>query len=103
MDSSQISDGEAGASASLLTPQSSTIGQASAGTSLIAATALPAFMLDGVTTTGTGPGGTAASPVGTGVDQAINGPTARNSFGVTGAGIKIGILSDSFNVLGGAA
>lgn len=36
-------------------------------------------------------------------DQALNGPAARSTYGVTGAGIKIGILSDSFNVNGGAA
>ena len=36
-------------------------------------------------------------------DQAVYGDLARSSFGVTGAGIKVGILSDSFNVLGGAA
>ena len=35
-------------------------------------------------------------------DQAVNGPAARATDGVTGAGIKIGILSDSYNVLGGA-
>lgn len=36
-------------------------------------------------------------------DQAMNADRARSTYGVTGAGIKIGILSDSFNVLGGAA
>src|SRR5579883_1858318 len=42
----------------------------------------------------------ATSPVSTNVDQALNGPAAR-SLGVDGTGIKIGILSDSFNILGG--
>jgi hypothetical protein len=37
------------------------------------------------------------------VDLAVSGPTARASYGVTGAGIKIGIISDSFDALGGAA
>jgi Ca2+-binding RTX toxin-like protein len=36
-------------------------------------------------------------------DQAIAGPMARRSYGVSGTGIKVGILSDSFNRLGGAA
>jgi Ca2+-binding RTX toxin-like protein len=36
-------------------------------------------------------------------DQGIDGPAARSTYGVNGAGIKIGILSDSYNVLGGAA
>ena len=36
-------------------------------------------------------------------DQALGGPAARSTYGVTGAGIKIGILSDSYNVNGGAA
>ncbi|HET9018156.1 MAG TPA: S8 family serine peptidase, partial [Acetobacteraceae bacterium] len=35
-------------------------------------------------------------------DQALNGPAARSTYGVTGAGIKVGILSDSYNVNGGA-
>jgi hypothetical protein len=33
-------------------------------------------------------------------DAAVDGPQARASFGVTGAGIKIGILSDSYHVDG---
>ncbi len=36
-------------------------------------------------------------------DLAVQGPAARAGYGVTGAGIRIGILSDSFNVLGGMA
>ena len=36
-------------------------------------------------------------------DIAVGGPTARAQFGVSGAGIKVGILSDSFNVTGGMA
>src|SRR5581483_9362827 len=41
-------------------------------------------------------------PVGTQVAQAMNVAGAA-ALGATGAGIKIGILSDSFNLLGGAA
>lgn len=36
-------------------------------------------------------------------DVAVGGPQARATYGVTGAGLKIGILSDSYNLLGGAA
>lgn len=36
-------------------------------------------------------------------DQAMHGDIARTNSGVQGAGITIGILSDSFNLLGGAA
>src|SRR5262249_55307309 len=36
------------------------------------------------------------------IDFAVNGPTARHSFGVDGSGITIGVISDSFNSLGGA-
>ena len=34
-------------------------------------------------------------------DAVIGGPLARSSFGVNGTGIKVGIISDSFNFLGG--
>src|SRR6266571_4098717 len=34
-------------------------------------------------------------------DMAINADVARATFGVDGTGLKVGILSDSFNVLGG--
>jgi hypothetical protein len=61
-------------------------------------------MTDSIVPSLTAVGGTAATdPVGTGVAQAINAGAATTQFGVTGAGVKIGILSDSFNVLGGAA
>jgi hypothetical protein len=36
-------------------------------------------------------------------DTTINGPAARSGYGVTGAGVKVGIVSDSFDALGGAA
>jgi hypothetical protein len=36
-------------------------------------------------------------------DMALRGNIARAEYGVTGAGIKIGILSDSFNLFGGMA
>jgi hypothetical protein len=35
-------------------------------------------------------------------DQAIHADVARTTFGLSGAGIKVGVLSDSFNCLGGA-
>lgn len=35
-------------------------------------------------------------------DPVMNAAAARTNFGVNGAGIKIGVISDSFNVLGGA-
>ena len=36
-------------------------------------------------------------------DAALNGPEARSAYGVSGTGIRIGILSDSYDVNGGAA
>ncbi len=36
-------------------------------------------------------------------DAAVKGPQARSAASVTGAGLKIGIISDSYDVLGGAA
>ena len=45
---------------------------------------------------------TASSPL-TGPALALNVSAAANQFGMTGAGIRIGILSDSFNVHGGYA
>src|SRR3972149_2843541 len=36
-------------------------------------------------------------------DAVLGGPLARSSFGVSGSGIKVGIISDSFNFLGGQA
>jgi Ca2+-binding RTX toxin-like protein len=36
-------------------------------------------------------------------DQALNGDIARANYGVDGSGLKIGILSDTFNRFGGAA
>ena len=49
---------------------------------------------------GGGPITFARNPVGNTGDLAVLGPTARSTYGVTGAGIKIGILSDSFNLKG---
>jgi Subtilase family len=46
---------------------------------------------------------TTSAAVGTGGSTALDATQLRDSFGVTGAGIKIGVLSDSFNDLGGAA
>ena len=36
-------------------------------------------------------------------DTVMNANVARSNFGVNGSGLKIGVISDSFNVLGGAA
>ncbi len=41
-------------------------------------------------------------PVSNQADIVVQGVSATNAYGVTGAGIKIGIISDSFNTLGGA-
>ena len=51
---------------------------------------------------------TATNPLTNGVaadtsDQAMNADIARATWGVKGTGLKIGILSDSFNVKGGYA
>lgn len=44
-----------------------------------------------------------SSTTGTGASSALQADTLRNTFGVDGTGIKIGVISDSYNVLGGAA
>ncbi len=48
-----------------------------------------------------------SAPVGNGVgqegDQALAADTARATLGVTGAGVRVGILSDSFDLAGGYA
>lgn len=46
---------------------------------------------------------TTSAAVGTGGSTALDATQLRDTFGVTGAGIKIGVLSDSFDDLGGAA
>jgi len=43
----------------------------------------------------------AASPFPLSVDDALNGPGARSAFGVDGTGIKIGIVSSSFDEVNG--
>ncbi len=48
-------------------------------------------------------GAIAAGPAANGADLALGGDLARAAYGVGGAGIRIGILSDSFNLLGGEA
>lgn len=35
-------------------------------------------------------------------DRAVRADVGRQNFGVTGAGVKVGVISDSFNALGGA-
>lgn len=46
---------------------------------------------------------TNAGSVTTQGDVAMRSNVARSNFGVTGAGVSVGVLSDSFNCLGGAA
>jgi len=58
------------------------------------------YTLGGATAT-TAAGGTTLTDDNS--DTAVGGPTARSTFNVTGAGIKVGILSDSFNLTGGMA
>src|SRR5262249_4548614 len=47
--------------------------------------------------------GTHAGSVTSQGDAAMHADVARTSFGVDGTGVKVGVLSDSFNCLGGAA
>src|SRR5215469_6606543 len=101
MNPSQYPDGNGDAGALPTTPQLA--GSAAASTLRIAAVTAPQFLIDGVTMVPPGSSQLAADPVGPGVAQAVNAPAAEAEFGVTGAGVKIGLLSDSFNVLGGAA
>lgn len=49
------------------------------------------------------PGVTWAGSVTSQADTVMNADTGRTTFGVNGQGIKVGVISDSFNVLGGAA
>lgn len=49
----------------------------------------------------TRPAAIAAGVVGSGADQALQAAQARAATGLSGAGIRIGILSDSFDVRGG--
>lgn len=44
-----------------------------------------------------------ANPVGNSGDRAMLGATTRGLYNVSGAGVKVGILSDSFNLRGGYA
>ncbi len=64
-----------------------------------AATPAPASVEGGVTSTMAG--GSFTNSVDTTGDSALNAPTARASYHVSGAGIKIGIISDSFDAGGG--
>lgn len=53
---------------------------------------------DSIPTTGTWIGATTSQ-----ADVVMNADAARANFGVNGSGIKIGVISDSFNALGGQA
>jgi hypothetical protein len=45
----------------------------------------------------------ACSPIVSEGDRQLNADTARSQYGVDGTGVKVGVLSDSYNALGGAA
>jgi Ca2+-binding RTX toxin-like protein len=45
----------------------------------------------------------ASDPVSDKADQDLHGPQARTTYRVNGAGIKVGVISNSFNLLGGAS
>jgi hypothetical protein len=45
----------------------------------------------------------ACSPIVSEGDRQLNADLARSQFGVDGTGVKVGVLSDSYNALGGAA
>ena len=66
----------------------------------------PSFVLGGFAAaagSGSASAAAAAPAVGDQSDQAVSADVARSRYDLTGAGIRVGILSDSFNVLGGAA
>ena len=65
---------------------------------------LSAPIVSGVFNPGAGnPGIVASGVVGAGADQALQAAQARATTGLSGSGIRIGILSDSFNMRGGYA
>jgi hypothetical protein len=76
---------------------------------LAATDAQAGFVLGGYFFAGLTSGAAASAETSTSIptddhaDQAVYGDVARATYGVSGAGIKVGILSDSFDVLGGAA
>jgi len=81
-------------------------GEAAASSSSGADMALPAASAPGggdVPAAGAALLPTTGAAVGTGGSTALAATELRDTFGVTGAGIKIGVLSDSFDNLGGAA
>lgn len=45
----------------------------------------------------------ACSPIVSEGDRQLNADTARSQYGVDGTGVEVGVLSDSYNALGGAA
>ena len=86
----------------IVSPTLAMLGLAAAG---FTATIAPDFVLGGIAPVlAASTGGVSGTPrTDDNSDYAVGGPTARAQFGVTGAGIKVGILSDSFNVCGGMA
>ena len=85
----------------------------SSSTDALTAASVPTRMLDGASSdnarsTSTPNDGTALATtedgvVGTQGSTALQADQLRSTFGVDGTGVKVGVLSDSFNVLGGAA
>ena len=85
----------------------------SSSTDALTAASVPTWMLDGATsdsarststpTDGTAPATIVDGVVGTQGSTALQADQLRSTFGVDGTGVKVGVLSDSFNVLGGAA
>src|SRR6185437_7711059 len=76
---------------------------ASGSVVLTACPVATAVVSDAVSTGGGRSGSEIDGVVGTDGSSALLADQLRASLGVDGAGVKVGVLSDSFNLLGGAA
>jgi hypothetical protein len=96
-------DGTGAATGWMLWPGSEAPAFAAGDAVLGQAAAAAAPMSTGATAPAPTAAAAVADPVSPAADEAVGGAQATATYGVTGAGIKIGIISDSFNNMGNAA